>query len=99
MSVEFEAEARLELFEAARWYEGQSSGLGFEFVAGVRRALRAITENPAGWSKLTEYTRRYRLDRFPYWVVYQERKDCLRVIAVMHQSRRPNYWRRRAGRS
>ena len=50
MSVEFEAEPRLELLEAARWYEGQRDGLGFEF------------------------------------------------IAVMHQSRRPNYWRGRAGR-
>lgn len=40
MSVEFEAEARLELRQAARWYEGQRSGLGFEFMAEVRRAGR-----------------------------------------------------------
>jgi plasmid stabilization system protein ParE len=98
MSVEFEAEARLELRDAARWYEGQRGGLGFAFVEEVRRAVGAISAHPARWPKLTKLSRRYRLNRFPYSIVYQERESCLRVIAVMHQSRRPNYWIRRTGR-
>jgi plasmid stabilization system protein ParE len=94
--VEFEVESRSELHEAARWYEGQRDGLGFEFLAEVRRALDTISEHPARWPNLTKLSRRYRLNRFPYWIVYQGRENCVRVLAVMHQSRRPNYWKRRA---
>ncbi|MGE4294593.1 MAG: hypothetical protein AB7E49_02710 [Campylobacterales bacterium] len=40
-------------------------------------------------------TRRFILSRFPYCVVYKTYAgDCL-VVAVMHQSQKPGYWKKR----
>ncbi|MBP88756.1 MAG: hypothetical protein CMJ64_18930 [Planctomycetaceae bacterium] len=40
-------------------------------------------------------TRRYLLERFPYFVVYRETEEKLQVIAIAHGKRKPGYWRRR----
>ena len=39
-------QAKSDLRQAARWYEGQNPGLGREFVAEVEAALLRIDENP-----------------------------------------------------
>jgi plasmid stabilization system protein ParE len=91
----FEPEARSELRQSARWYNSRRSGLGLEFLAEIRRSLDAILESPGRWPMLTKASRRYRLDRFPYWIVYQEKDDYIRILAIAHQSRRPGYWRKR----
>lgn len=36
--------------------------------------------------------RRALLTRFPYGVVFMELPSSIRVIAVAHAKRRPNYW-------
>ena len=40
-------------------------------------------------------TRSFLLRRFPFALVYRIEPDVLRVIALAHQRRRPNYWRKR----
>jgi len=37
--------------------------------------------------------------RFPYAVLYRVDPDEIVVVAVMHQRRRPDYWRSRIGSS
>jgi hypothetical protein len=39
--------------------------------------------------------RRVRTKRFPYAVVFIELAERIRVIAVMHERRRPGYWKDR----
>src|ERR1051325_4622823 len=95
MKIEFEREAHTELRDAPRWYQRQREGLGFEFLTEVRNGLAQINEHPETWPMLTKLSRRFRLHRFPYWLVYYQKQDVIRIIAVMHQSRRPNYWRKR----
>jgi toxin ParE1/3/4 len=34
-------------------------------------------------------------DRFPYQIVYRISGDSVWIVAVMHQSRRPGYWKKR----
>jgi hypothetical protein len=46
----------------------------------VATPLEAITQVPAG---------------IPYGLVYQVRSDKILILAVMHLSRRPDYWRDR----
>lgn len=41
--------------------------------------------------------RKCRFDVFPYALVFRIRGDELQVIAVMHMSRRPGYWKERIG--
>ncbi len=40
-------------------------------------------------------TRRILLKRFPYAVIYLPLHNKIVVIAVMHQRRRPDYWKTR----
>ena len=50
---------------------------------------------PLAWPPHLKGTRRVLLDKFRYAVVYRVHADELLVIAVMHQARRPGYWRAR----
>lgn len=96
MTFRFLSLAEAELRQAVSYYNEQSPGLGFEFAAEVRRTLVRIREHPEAWHPLSERTRRCRVSRFPYGVVYQLREECILVVAVMHMSRRPEHWRDRA---
>jgi hypothetical protein len=42
-------------------------------------------------------SRRYRLRRFPYGLVYVETGSDIIILAVMHLHRRPGYWNERLG--
>lgn len=101
MKVEIAPKAQREATEAAEWYERQEAGLGDGFLAAFDAALERIGENPLGGSILETQDnpeiRRILTERFPYLVVY----DCaqlprrVRIIAVSHNRRRPNYWQGR----
>ncbi|MBI3108640.1 MAG: type II toxin-antitoxin system RelE/ParE family toxin, partial [Candidatus Rokubacteria bacterium] len=76
-------------------YNDESEGLGFEFAAEVRKTLTRILEYPEAWPSLTKRTRRCRMLRFPYGIIYQVRGEILLIVAVMHLHRLPGYWRLR----
>jgi plasmid stabilization system protein ParE len=95
MTVEVHDEAEQELREAFDWYEAQRQGLGDEFVEEFRRAVARIIAFPRAWQRLSKRTRRCRLNRFPYGVVYQLRREAILIVAVIHLHRRPGYWRGR----
>jgi plasmid stabilization system protein ParE len=90
-------EARVELDEAAGWYERQRPGLGGEFRAAVEDAVARIQQNSQLGSRFAATRFRYRtVRRFPYIVFYVEGKSVIRVMAIAHGSRRPGYWRGRS---
>lgn len=81
---------------AARWYEREARGLGGEFLGEVELAFGSVKARPAAGSPLPTGRRRVLLRRFPYAVVYRElAADLVRVLAVAHFRRRPDYWGRR----
>jgi hypothetical protein len=51
--------------------------------------------HPTGWHPLSSHTRRCRLRRFPYGVIYNIDQDVILVVAVTHLHRRPAYWQGR----
>ncbi len=82
--------------EAARsWYEAKSSNLGLEFLDELDRAIETITQSPQSWSPYVGKTRRFFLHRFPFAVIYQYDDVRIRILAVMHLRRNPEYWRKR----
>ena len=93
--VELHPEASAEMEESFWWYEGQSPGLGEDFLIDVEGGIAAISDHPTHWPIFKGGTHRYLLRRFPYGIVYQVDNDVIRVLAVMHLRRRPGYWRRR----
>ena len=95
LKIQFLAVAEQELIETVRYYNFQSPGLGFEFAAEVSRTLTRIAGYPLAWHQLSERTRRCRTNHFPYGIIYQIRKDCIMIIAVMHLQREPEAWQKR----
>jgi toxin ParE1/3/4 len=93
--LHFNPLAEAELFEAARWYDERSPGLGAAFVDAVRAASDVVLEAPRRW-RLLRGTRRYVMGRFPFAIVYREIGDeQVEVVAIAHLKRRQRYWARR----
>ncbi|OGS24660.1 MAG: plasmid stabilization protein [Elusimicrobia bacterium RIFOXYB2_FULL_48_7] len=92
LKIIFLSTAEHEFIDAVKYYNAQSEGLGFEFAAEIKYSLDRIIQYPLAWHKLSERTRRCRTSRFPYGVIYQQKKDCVLIIAIMHLHRRPETW-------
>ena len=95
MSISILPGAVSELQEAAIYYEAQQAGLGGRFLDIFDQAIQDISEAPDMYSPFGEGFRKYGLRPFPYAVIYRQDAGTLVIIAVMHQKRRPGYWRDR----
>ncbi len=95
MGIRFLSCAEGELAEAVEYYNEQNPGLGYDFIAEVKKTFTRIADYPNAWLSISKRTRRCRVSRFPYAVIYQHREDGILVVAVMHMSRRPGSWRER----
>lgn len=95
MIWEFHPEARNELRETIGYYEDHRPGLGQNFFREVQHAIRRVVENPTAWPMFRERTRRCQVNRFPYGIVYRAGPEGIRVFAVMHLRRDPDYWIKR----
>jgi hypothetical protein len=101
--VSFEPEASVELDHAALWYHGQRSGLGYEFLDAVDRTVAMVQRWPHAAPLATGLpkelnVRRAPVESFPYRLVYLDTPTAIRVLAIAHESRRPNYWLERLSR-
>jgi toxin ParE2 len=96
MNVRLLPAAQTELDEAIHWYAQQAPGLGDSFLVEFLRTLKLIEHHPLGWHSLSTQTRRCRLRRFPYGVIYSVDQDDVLILAIAHLHRRPAYWQERA---
>jgi plasmid stabilization system protein ParE len=96
MNVRLLPAAQVELDQAIHWYAQQAPGLGDSFLVEFLRTIQLIERHPQGWHPLSHNTRRCRLRRFPYGVIYNspDAQDIL-IVAVAHLHRRPGYWQDR----
>jgi toxin ParE1/3/4 len=87
-----------ELQLAAKFYaEKGGNELGLAFVTEFQRVANLIALNPMMGSQFRKNRRSYPFRRFPYSVYYYiSENDELRIVAIAHQSRRPNYWSQRS---
>jgi len=91
----FHPDADVELEEAALFYESRMAGLGKSFAAEVDRTIALVREFPEAGSPVGPKRRRVLVARYPYSIVYRQDPDAIVIVAVAHQRRRPDYWRRR----
>jgi hypothetical protein len=87
--------AELELTEAAKFYEDHQQGVGKAFLEAVSQAGERIRQDPEMWAFYAKPIRRYRVAPFPYRLLYREFPDRIQVVAVVHLSRKPGYWKHR----
>ncbi len=92
MRATFNELAEAELNDAIAYYESEEVGLGTAFLAEVRRMTSAIVEYPNAGLIILGTVRRRLCSKFPYALLYEHHVDQIRILAVMHLKRRPNYW-------
>ena len=90
-------EADRELTEGAVYHAREGGQeLGLAFIAEFERTLELLCIHPNIGVEWRNTRRRFPLHRFPFSVVYYTHGVELRVIAIAHHKRRPDYW---SGRS
>jgi plasmid stabilization system protein ParE len=92
---EFHPEALDEFEAGARYYAERQPGLELRFISNIEAAIHRICEGPGIWRAIEGDVRRCLVHVFPYAVLYSIELDHVLVIAVMHCSREPGYWRHR----
>ena len=97
MKYTFHPEAQYELNQAVYFYEDQQSMLGLEFLEEVYSTIQRIIEFPKAFSKQSKNTRKCLTNRFPFAVIYQDKKEEIFIAAIAHLARKPGYWKERLG--
>ena len=92
---DFHPDAKLEMREAADYYDAQRTGLGSEFLDAIEAAMLQIIEHPESAPVSMQPVRKHEVERFPFSVMYSVRDGDIFVSAVAHHSRRPYYWKDR----
>ena len=87
--IVFRPEARADVIDAYRWYEGKRAGLGEEFLLVLDAALEQIRRGPESHRVVHRNVRRALTRRFPYGVFYIAEPERIVVLAVFHGRRDP----------
>jgi len=95
MRWEFHPEALEEYRGATLYYADRDPVLALRFVEAVEDTIRRILESPERWRVLDEDVRRCLTHVFPYGVLYTNEQEFILIVAVMHCSREPGYWKGR----
>jgi len=84
--------AENELIKSALFYDERNRGQGERFLKAVEEAEAAICKQPLWGQPYEAGTRKWRVKKFPFALIYKEFPDHILVFAVAHFSRRPGYW-------
>ena len=95
MTYSFHPEALVEFKEATLYYSEKSRLLGSAFYSEMEYAIERIVEHPLLYRVIDEDVRRCLAKRFPYAILYCIDDDYILILAVMHCSREPSYWKHR----
>jgi plasmid stabilization system protein ParE len=97
MTVIFRNEAADELDAAFEHYQAVHEDLAADLLVQFRRGVDSILTHPNAWQSLDAIYCRYRINRFPYGIVYRvdAASGILVIVAFMNLSQRPDYWRER----
>jgi toxin ParE1/3/4 len=95
MNWDFHPEALAEYEAAAAYYAEHDPDLRLRFIETIESAIERILDSPLRWRVIDEDVRRYVAHVFPYGILYTLEGNFVLIVAVMHFSREPDYWRER----
>jgi hypothetical protein len=78
-----------------QYYTQRRLDLGQAFIHAIEDAIFRIRESPTRWQIIDEDIRRCLAQKFPYGILYTIESDYILILAVMHCSRKPGYWKER----
>jgi hypothetical protein len=87
--------AKTDLREASRFYDLKRSGFGDIFLSRFHQALSQAREYPLAAPLIYGQYRKMKLEQFNHSIVYRVEINKIVVVAVMHNRRDPDYWKRR----
>ncbi|OFW02653.1 MAG: hypothetical protein A3G20_01200 [Acidobacteria bacterium RIFCSPLOWO2_12_FULL_59_11] len=83
------------MIASARFYEERAEGLGTDFLAAVEETTRRIEQFPEAAPSERPGVRKRIVFGFPFTILYERQEDVIFIAAVMHQHRKPGYWKDR----
>ena len=88
--------AKDDIREAFLWYRGRREHLGFLFEADIDQAIESLKIYPYKNQIRYDNTRICMLRKFPYGIHFQidEVRRVILVVAVFHNARNPQRWKR-----
>ena len=92
MKIKFLTLAKVELNDAAFYYNLELDGLGDKYKEEIKKSVLRIIKFPESWPLEKGNIRKYLLHKFPYKILYSIEHDCILIIAIAHQHRKPDYW-------
>jgi toxin ParE1/3/4 len=95
MRYVFHPEALTEYAEAVQYYAEQRVEVAQAFIDVIEDAVYQIRESPTRYVVIDEDVRRCMTRKFPYGILYTIEQDYILILAVMHGSREPGYWKGR----
>jgi toxin ParE1/3/4 len=95
MRYVFHPEALTEYSEAVQYYAEKRAEVAQVFINNVEDAVYRIRESPDRYVVIDEDVRRCMTRKFPYGILYTIEQDYILILAVMHCSREPGYWKNR----
>ena len=95
MKYVFHPEALKEYADAVRNYTEQRTEVAQAFINAIEDAVYRVRESPTRYNAIDDDVRRCMTRRFPYGILYTIEQDYILILAVMHCSREPGYWKSR----
>lgn len=97
MNYSFLPEAKKEFDKSTIYYGDIRPELGEDFFEEILSAIYRAMAQPQAWPEIDTGIRRCLTNRFPYSVLYHflEKQQELLIVAVMHNRRKPGYWKSR----
>lgn len=88
--------AKLDIREAALWYNSKQRGLGKRFTLHIRQKTALLRQEPFATAVRFDDVRTAVLDVFPFMIHYttDESKKLIIISAILHTSRNPDLWKR-----
>ncbi len=99
MKYKFHPEALEDYADSAAFYAEISAELSKAYIESIEKGIEQILENPQVWGFVEEDVQRHLIKRFPFGIYYTSEPDYILIVAVMHMSRKPNYWKSRLAES
>jgi toxin ParE1/3/4 len=95
MRYVFHPEALTEYSEAVKYYAEQRAEVAQVFINAIEDAVYRIRESPDRYVVIDEDVRKCMTRKFPYGILYTIEQDYILILAIMHCSREPGYWKKR----
>lgn len=95
MMYVFHPAALSEYAEAVQYYGEQRAETAQEFINEIENAVYRIRESPERYAVIDEDIRRCMTRKFPYGILYSIEQNSILILAIMHCSREPKYWKNR----